>query len=213
MINRSLTIIILCMVFFTQSAICKKGSNKGSKNYHLIYIDISRCQDRQNFTYSLTKLLDSILLRQDDFLLYLSNGYQPEIVSSERYQKQQKDNLISLMQTLNTSPPVVRFDKDSIFRLWDIQNIKDVTPDNKTILLYKNICFHYFVSSDFFKLEEIEIVDRFLLVMDLTKIHIEPGNITIHAHFSKKDSEVFIEREAELEKYNFTDYNYIFSSY
>lgn len=213
MVKKFLIALILSYCVFPDLAFCTDKISTGNKDYHLIYIDISRCQDRQNFTYDLRQLLDSILLRKDDFLIFLSNGYQPEILSSDKYDKQQKDNLISLLQTLNTSPPVLRFDKDTIFKIWDIHDIKNVTIDNQTILLYKNICFHYFISADFLKLEETEIVDWFLLIKDLTKKHIDTRRIIIDFHFSAKESEVFLARKSQLDENNQSGYKYIFNSY
>lgn len=211
--SKQFIIFILISYCCSYNVLCRKNAGNGNSNYHLIYIDISRCEDRQNLTYSLTRLLDSILLTMDDFLLFLSNGHQPYVINSDTYLKEQKDYLVSILQTMNTSPPFIRFDMDSILNLWKTHDVKNITSDNQTVLLYNYILMHYFVSSDFLKLDEIEIIDKLLLINDLTKKHIDPQRIIINLHYHINDAESFLKRKSELEEINYAGYHYIFSSY
>jgi hypothetical protein len=184
-----------------------------NKDYHLIYVDISKTNERQNLTVKIVALLDEINSREDAFLLYLSNGYKPEIISSQNNLKQQKENLVSALQVLNTGSPIISFDKDSIMNIWDKNDIIEISADGKIRLRYKSIYIHYFISSDLLKLEEEEIVDRFLLVKDLTKNYIDPYKICVEFLFQKGDSEGFLQRKQQLDKSNKTGYKYLFTSY
>ena len=193
-------------------ALSKSSTAENDKCYHLIYLDISRSVDRKNLTDKLLSLLDEILKKNDDFLLYLSNGYKPEIISSSTSQKRQIDKIVSLLQTLNIDPPILMFDKDSILNIWDKNDVVNYSKDGKVNLNYNFLYFHYFVSSDLFKLDD-ELIDRFLLMKDLTKKHIDTKKIIIELLFNKNDSVPFMDRKTHLENINNTGYKYLFTSY
>jgi hypothetical protein len=212
MINR----LIMCFIVGLLTAnieAARTSPAENNKSYHLIYLDISRSTDRKNLTVKLLDLLDDIIKRNDDFLLYLSNGYKPEVLNSGSGQKLHTDNIVSLLQTLNTSPPILKFDIDSILNIWDKNDIIIYGKDGKVNLNYKSVNFHYFISSDMYKLDEDELIDQFLLVKDLTKKNVDAQRIIIELLFSKDDSRPFIERKNQLTNSNFTEYKYLFTSY
>jgi hypothetical protein len=194
-------------------ALPQQNSEKNDKSYHLIYIDISRTKERKDLTDRLISLINEIRVSGDDFLVYLSNGYKPEILYSQEIQDNQIENLASILQTLNTSSPILMFDKDSLLSIWDENDIIGIDDRGTLELLYKSVNFRFFISSELFKVQENELIDRFLLIKNLTKKHIDPKRINIDILFSKNDSEAFVEREHQLAEKNWTGYNYLFTQY
>jgi hypothetical protein len=211
--TRNLIVYALLLILNSTISVSKAIQAENIKSYHFIYLDISLSTDRKNLTDKLLELLDNISKRNDDYLLYLSNGYKPEILSSGNSQKRQIDKIVSLLQTLNSSPPILMFDKDSILNIWDKNDIVNYSKDGEVKLNYKNLYFHYFVSSELFKLDEDELIDRFLLVKDLTKKHIDTKKIIIEILYSKVGSGLFVDRETQLKNSNNTGYKYLFTSY
>ena len=125
----------------------------------------------------------------------------------------ERDNIIEFLQFSNPSPPLVRFDKDSILKIWDSFDIKEIAPDNKTYLKYNNLFMHYYVSSNLFGLDEEELVNRLLLVKDVTRKHIDPKRVIIEFHYRSDDAKKFLERQDQLSKSNPSGYKYVFTSY
>ena len=117
--KRALTLFILTTIVITTPGLSKVTQSAINKNYHLIYLDISHSKNRQKLTAKLLNLLDDIIKQDDVFLLYLSNGYRPDVINSRSSQKKETERFASLLQTLNTSPPILSFDKDSILNIWD----------------------------------------------------------------------------------------------
>ena len=146
-------------------------------------------------------------------MIYLSNGYKPEILHSHDIQNIHVQNLASSLQTLNTSSPVIMFDKDTILSIWDKNDIISIKNNGNLELKYKSVYLHFFISSELFRIQEIELIDRFLLIKNLTKKHIDPTKINIDLLFGRNDSEAFIERKNQLAKNNWTGYNYSFTPY
>jgi hypothetical protein len=211
--KRILTLFLLTTIVSTTPGLSKVTSSDNNKNYHLIYLDISHSKNRQELTAKLLSLLDDIIKKDDVFLLYLSNGYRPEIINSLGSQKQETERITSLLQTLNTSPPILRFDKDSILNIWDKNDIVTYNKDGKVSINFRTLNFHYFISSDLFKLEEDELIERFLLVKDLTKRYFDTHKIIIELVYDKDGSEPFIYRKDQLTRINNTGYRYLFTSY
>jgi len=211
--TQKLFISILILILNKNISLSDPIKMENNKNYHLIYLDISRTADRKDLTVKLLGLLDDIIKKNDDFLLFLSNGYKPEILSSGSMQKLQSDNILSLLQTMNTSSPFLMFDKDSILNIWDKNDIIYYSKEGDVKLNYRSLYFHYFVSSDLFKLDEYELIDHFLLVKDLTKKHIDSKRIIIELFYSKDDSTPFLNRKTQIENRNTTGYSYLFTSY
>lgn len=210
---QKLFITILILILNINISLSDPILTENNINYHFIYLDISRSSDRKDLTVKLLSLIDDIINKNDDFLLFLSNGYKPEILSSGSMQKLQSNKIISLLQTMNTSSPFLMFDKDSILNIWDKKDIIYYSKGGDVKLNYKSLYFHYFVSSDLFKLDEYELIDHFLLVKDLTKKHIDTKRIIIELLYSKDDSTTFLDRETQIEKRNTTGYSYLFTSY
>lgn len=207
-------IVCVLVVLFNMDAILPQTNyEKNNKSYHLVYIDVSRSKERKDLTDRLIKLIDEIRTGKDDFLIYLSNGYKPEILHSHDIQNIHIQNLASSLQTLNTSSPVIMFDKDTILSIWDKNDIISIKNNGNLELKYKSIYLHFFISSELFRIQEIELIDRFLLIKNLTKKHIDPTKINIDLLFGRNDSEAFIERKNQLAKNNWTGYNYSFTPY
>lgn len=210
---RELTFFILFILYALDIALPQSYIDRTSKSYHLVFLDISRTKERNNLTDKMVSLINEIRNSKDDFLIYLSNGYKPEILYSQTIDNKQIENMASLLQTLNTSSPILMFDKDTILNIWDKNDIITVNDEGKVELLYKSVYFHFFLSSELFRVQEIELIDRFLLIKNLTRKHIDAKRIIIDLLFSSKDSEAFLERKNQLIKNNRTGYNYSFNQY
>ncbi|MBN1182527.1 MAG: hypothetical protein JXB49_09595 [Bacteroidales bacterium] len=210
---RKLTIYVLVILFNVDSILPQDYSEKNDRSYHLIYLDISRTKERKDLTDKLISLINEVRISRDDFLVYLSNGYKPVILSSQEIQNNQIENLTSILQTLNTSSPMLMFDKDTILNIWDRNDIISVNDLGKIELRYKSVYFHFFISSELFKVQEDELIDKFLLIKNLTKKHIDANRIIIDLLFSRNDSESFLERKNQLARNNWTGYNYSFTQY
>jgi len=72
---------------------------------------------------------------------------------------------------------------------------------------------HYYVSSNLFGLDEEELVNRLLLVKDVTRKHIDPKRVIIEFHYRSDDAKKFLERQDQLSKSNPSGYKYVFTSY
>jgi len=191
----------------------QKIMDRTNKNYHLIYLDISHTKDRKDLTHKMVTLISEIRKTRDDFHIFLSNGYRPEIIYSQEIENTQIENLASLLQTLNTSSPILMFDKDTILNIWDRNDIVTLNKQGQVELLYESVYFHFMVSSELLKVQEVELIDRFLLVKNLTKKHIDPKRIIIDLIYSRNDAEAFLERKNQLADFNWTGYNYSFTQY
>ena len=183
-------------------------------NYHFIYLDISHNKHRESLTNSIIGLLERITKDNDFFIVYASNGYLPKVFkASHDFTMKDRVDLIEFLQFSNPSPPLVKFDTDSILKIWDTADIKRVASDGKTYLESSNLFLHYFVSSDLFGLDEEELVNRLLLVKDITRKHIDPKRVIIEFHYRSDDAKMFLERQDQLSKSNPSGYQYVFTSY
>lgn len=195
-------------------AISQDRKVNSEHNYHLIYLDISENRNRQNLTTATLGLLDDVLQSGDVFHLFFSNGHLPEIFQSgKNFTAKDRDRLVELLQHAIPSPPNINFDKDNLLNIWDSTDIKGITADNRTLLLYERLYLHYFISSGLFRLQEEELVDRLLLVKDLTRKHIDPGKIYIKFYFDNEFKESFLRRQKQIFESNPAGYNYEFISY
>lgn len=210
---RNLSACILVILSTLDMVFPQKIMDRTNKNYHLIYLDISHTKDRKDLTHKMVTLISEIRKTRDDFHIFLSNGYKPEIIYSQVIDNKRIEELASLLQTLNTSSPILMFDKDTILDIWDRNDIITVNKQGKIELLYESVFFHFLISSDLLKVQEVELIDRFLLVKNLTRRHIDPERIIIDLIFSRNDSEAFIERKKQLEDNNWTGYQYLFTQY
>jgi len=208
-----LTICVLIILFKVDTILPQNYVEKNDKSYHLLYLDISRTKERKDLTNKLINLINEIRNSNDDYLVYLSNGYKPEILYSQDIQNDKLENLASLLQTLNTSSAMLMFDKDTILKIWDRNDIITINHLGKLELKYKNVFFHFFIPSELFKVQEDELINRFLLVKNLTKKHIDTKRVIIDLLFRKNDSEAFLERKNQLANNNWTGYNYSFTQY
>mgnify|MGYP006911567092 CR=1 FL=1 len=208
-----LAICTLIVLLCGNTSFSQPDSEKNERSYHLLYIDISRTKERKDLTDKLISLINELRSNNDDFMVYLSNGYKPEILYSQEIKNSQIENLASLLQTLNTSSAMLMFDKDTILNIWDRNDILIIRDLGKVELLYKSIYYHLFLSPELLKIQETELVDRFLLIKNLTGKHIDPHKIIIDFVFNSNDSEAFIERKNQLAKSNWTGYNYLFTQY
>lgn len=188
-------------------------SSGHASDYHLIYLDICQSKERKNLTNKVLDLLNVINGKKDEYLLYISNGYKPVLINSLSQKDGQIEDLVQFLQTMNTSYPLLMFDKDSILNIWDKKDIISLDRSGEISLLYKNIYFHYFVSSELFRTEEKELIDNFLMIKDLTRNYIDTKRIKVEVFHNKDDVAFFLERRKELAKSNFTGYEYTFSSY
>lgn len=210
---RDLSACILVILSTLDIALPQTFMDKTNRNYHLVYLDISRTMERKDLTHKMVTLINEIKNNKDDFHIFLSNGYKPEIIYSQVIDNKRIEELASLLQTLNTSSPILMFDKDTILDIWDRNDIITVNKQGKIELLYESVFFHFLISSDLLKVQEVELIDRFLLVKNLTRRHIDPERIIIDLIFSRNDSEAFIERKKQLEDNNWTGYQYLFTQY
>lgn len=208
-----LAICTLIVLLDVNTAFPKPDSGKNERSYHLIYIDISRTKERKDLTDKIISLISEVRSNNDDFLVYLSNGYKPEILYSQDIKNGEIENLASLLQTLNTSSAILMFDKDTILNIWDRNDIVAINDLGKVELLYKSIYFHFFLSPELLKIQENELVDRFLLIKNITKKHIDPHRIFIDFLYNSNEFEAFLERKNQLAKNNWTGYNYMFTQY
>ena len=208
-------VLICCFVLLYSTVLFSQtGREEDMKNYHFIYLDISDNKNRASLTNSIIELLEKIARDDDFFIMYASNGYLPKVFkASHDFNMKERDNIIEFLQFSNPSPPLVRFDKDSILKIWDSFDIKEIAPDNKTYLKYNNLFMHYYVSSNLFGLDEEELVNRLLLVKDVTRKHIDTKRVIIEFHYRSDDAKKFLERQNQLSKSNPSGYKYVFTSY
>jgi len=207
-VGTALFTLLLCSYSFAQNSM-----SRYNKDYHLIFIDLSQSKDRQSLTREVSELIDSIKESKDDFLLYLSNGDHPEMIGTAVGSTDIRD-ILSSLQTLNTSTPKADFDRDSILNMWGRNDLIGYDIENSASLNYNNIHLHYFISSVFFDLSENEIIYRMLLIKDLTKAHIiDPKRININIYFDGREADYFRECKERINTENFYGYEYGFNSY